>query len=114
MPYKQIIVIRSDLALSSGKLSAQVAHASYSSAKNTDKKILKSWENEGQKKVVLKAKDVKELMTLRDKCKRLKIACTLIADAGLTEIPAGEITCLGIGPDDEKKIDAITGALPLA
>ena len=109
---KQVIVVRNDLRMSRGKLATQVAHASFSSSQLASKRT-KKWEKEGQKKVILRAKDTKELMQLRDKCKKLKIPFSLITDAGLTELPCGTLTCLGIGPDEDSKIDKVTGSLPL-
>ena len=41
------------------------------------------------------------------------IKTALITDAGHTVVEPGTITCLGIGPDEEGKIDAVTGELPL-
>jgi len=34
-------------------------------------------------------------------------------DRGLTEIDPGTITCIGIGPDEERVLDKITGNLKL-
>ena len=34
-------------------------------------------------------------------------------DAGRTELAAGTITCLGIGPAGEAELDRLTGNLPL-
>jgi PTH2 family peptidyl-tRNA hydrolase len=110
--YKQVIVIRSDIKMSKGKIAAQAAHASLSSAKKCSKKILKAWENEGQKKVVLSA-GMEELSQLKDRCKKLGIPFALIIDAGMTELSAGSITALGIGPEKEDKINKVTGSLPL-
>ena len=58
---KQVIVVRKDLNLSAGKLGAQVAHASVSAYKKADKNDSEMWELEGQKKVVVKVLNEKEL-----------------------------------------------------
>jgi PTH2 family peptidyl-tRNA hydrolase len=69
---------------------------------------------EGQRKVVLKVEDLAEL----EQVERLAAAAGLITDkitdAGLTEVPPGTITCIGIGPAKEADIDRITGHLKLA
>jgi PTH2 family peptidyl-tRNA hydrolase len=117
MEFKLVIVVREDLKMSVGKLSAQVAHAAVScslDAKSRKPKWFSGWYSEGQRKVVLKVKGVDELRALKDKATRAKLPNVLIADAGLTELPPGTATCLGIGPAPAKDIDPITGSLPLA
>jgi PTH2 family peptidyl-tRNA hydrolase len=111
--YKQVIVVRDDLHLSAGKMSAQVAHASHAAARKADKKIVRLWIASGEKKVVLKVKDLDELKSIHEKCNKMKLPCNLIKDAGLTEVKSGTITALGIGPDEESKINRATGSLPL-
>lgn len=111
--YKQVIVIRKDLGMTEGKLAAQACHGAVSVLKKTNKKILSAWEKTGQKKVILQAKDLDELMKLREKCAKLRLPCAIVADAGLTELTPGTITVLAIGPDKEEKIDKVTGSLPL-
>lgn len=111
--YKQVIVVRSDLKLSKGKLAAQCAHASLEAYKKADKRIAALWDKEGSKKVVLKAKDLKQLLALKEKCEILKITHALIADAGLTETKPGTITALGIGPQRDGVINKVTGSLAL-
>lgn len=110
--YKQAIVVRTDLTMSKGKLAAQAAHASVSALEKADKKVLMAWKKGGQKKIVLKA-PLAELLQLAEKCKKHHMPHALISDAGLTELTAGEITCLGIGPDEEKRVNKVTGSLPL-
>lgn len=111
--YKQVIVVRSDVEMSPAKLAVQVAHASVGAARKAAKKTFAAWEKGGAKKVVLAVKDKKELLALQEKCKTLKLPYVLISDAGLTELPSGTTTCLGIGPDKEENINKVTGALPL-
>lgn len=113
MEYKQVIVIRKDLNLSLGKIAVQVAHASVSAYKKANKNTVKNWESQGAKKVVLQVNTEKELLDLFENTKKLKLPSALIKDAGLTEIPPGTITCLGIGPEKNEKIDKLTGELPL-
>lgn len=117
MQYKLVIVIRDDLKMSVGKLAVQVAHAAVTcalDAKSRKPKWFSEWYKEGQRKVVLRAEDMKELRALEDKAARAGLSHALIADAGLTELPANTTTCLGIGPAPEKDLDPITGSLPLA
>ena len=108
------IVTRSDLKLSTGKLAVQVAHAAVECALDTKKnnsKWFNKWQSEGAKKVVLKVDSERDLFFLRDKAEELKMASHIITDAGHTEIPAGTITVLGIGPAPENIMDQVTGNL---
>ena len=111
--YKQVIVIRRNLKLSRGKLAAQVAHASLEAYRRADRRIAEAWESSGSKKVVLRAENARELMELRRKARAEKLPAALIRDAGHTEVPAGTITALGIGPEKETKINKITGKLKM-
>lgn len=114
--YKQVIVFRTDLKMSKGKIAAQAGHAAVSAAEEARKNYkdwFEAWLNEGQCKVILKVKSVEELLELKKKAKELGLPNALIADRGLTEIPPGTITCLGIGPAPAEKVDEITGKLPL-
>ena len=114
--YKMAIVVRDDLKLSKGKLSAQVAHAAVSCAIKSEKnknKYFSEWFSEGQKKVVLKIDDLDSLLKVFNEAKSVGLTTELIKDAGLTEIPPGTITVLGIGPAPEDEIDKIVGNLKL-
>lgn len=114
--YKQVIVFRSDLKLSKGKVAAQAGHAAVSAAEEARKhrrEWWKAWLNEGQRKVVVKVKSEAELLAMERQAKEMALPCALIVDRGLTEIPPGTVTCLGIGPAPNDKVDKITGNLPL-
>ena len=113
---KQAIVMRTDLELSSGKLAAQSSHAAVSSAllvKTKKKNWFNDWFESGQKKVVLKVKSLDELKQIKKRADSLGIPNALIRDAGFTEIVPGTITCIGIGPAPDDKIDKVVGSLPL-
>ena len=115
MGLKQVIVVRGDLDMGKGKISAQVAHASlsaYRKAELADKWVARAWEAEGQKKVVLKVGSEEELLSLYEKMKR-EIPCALIRDAGHTQVEPGTITCFGAGPAEEAKIDKFCKELKL-
>jgi PTH2 family peptidyl-tRNA hydrolase len=113
MEFKQCIVVREDLRLSSGKLAVQVAHASVLSLERADKSMISEWKVEGQKKVVLRVANLQDLLKLKDDADRSRLPNAIVIDAGLTEIPSGTITALGIGPGPNKQIDKITGNLKL-
>ncbi|MBS7656656.1 peptidyl-tRNA hydrolase Pth2 [Candidatus Bathyarchaeota archaeon] len=114
--YKQAIVLRSDLNMSCGKAAAQACHGAVSASEETKKKHpqwFRNWMQEGQRKVVLKASSKEELHELEEKAKKLGIQTFLVSDMGLTELPPGTITALGIGPAPTSLIDRVTGSLPL-
>ena len=113
MPYKQVILVRDDLKLPKGKLSAQVAHAAVDAATKSDKKIVDLWKKDGGKKIVLKVKDEKELFHYKQLAEDIGLKTALITDAGHTVVEPGTKTCLGIGPDEDSKIDSVTGKLKM-
>ncbi len=111
MGYKQVILVRMDLKLPKGKLGAQCAHASVEAALKSPRDAVDEWRAEGGKKVVLKVTNLDELKRHEALARKEKLTAALITDAGHTAIPAGTVTCLGIGPDKEEKIDRVTGQL---
>jgi len=113
MSYKQVILIRQDLKLPKGKLSVQVAHASVGALVRSHKDDIKKWQSEGMKKVVLKVKDLEELLLYKKQAEDLGLVIALIEDAGKTVVEPGTVTCLGVGPDKEEKIDRVTGNLKM-
>ena len=113
---KQAIIIRTDLEMSKGKMAAQVAHASlmsYFDAEKRDKEIAKEWLATGEKKIVLKVSDEDSLVRLYKAFEFKKIPAALVSDAGLTQIPPGSKTALGIGPWRGEEIDQFTKPLKL-
>jgi PTH2 family peptidyl-tRNA hydrolase len=110
--YKLVVVVRDDLKLSKGKACAQVGHAVLDCfMRQSDTRLTKEWLKEGGKKVVLKCKDLKELHEVNQAAKNNRLVTAVIEDAGHTEVPTGTITCVGIGPDSEEKIDKVSGHL---
>lgn len=102
--------------MSVGKTCAQVAHAAVSAAEETRRlrpEWFNEWLKEGQRKIVLKVKSLDELFKIREMALKEGISACLISDMGLTEIPPGTVTCLGLGPAPEELMDKITGNLAL-
>ena len=116
MEYKLVIVVRTDLGLSKGKIAAQVAHAAVNCAvksKKSSSTNFLNWFDEGQKKVVVKGDNESTLRKLQQHAREVGLISSLVTDAGLTEVPSGTVTCLGIGPTSDSEIDLITGSCSL-
>jgi PTH2 family peptidyl-tRNA hydrolase len=96
--------------MSVGKKIAQACHASLNSYKKASKEQKSEWESQGQKKISLKADNLKQIF---EQAKTADLPAYLVKDAGHTEVEPGTVTAVGIGPAEESKIDSITSDLQL-
>ncbi len=74
MDFKQVIVVRRDVNMGTGKIAAQVAHAAVMSAEKArarKREWFDSWFKGGQAKVVVKVKSIEELMEIRKRAEEL-------------------------------------------
>jgi PTH2 family peptidyl-tRNA hydrolase len=114
--YKQAIVVRTDLGMSTGKLAAQACHASLGSSEEARRRSRggwSRWQAEGGRKIVLAVASKEELMDVWERAGSLKIPRYMVVDKGLTEIPPGSETAIGLGPVTSTKLDKVTGNIPL-
>ncbi|PBP20294.1 hypothetical protein BUE80_DR008964 [Diplocarpon rosae] len=115
---KLVLVVRTDLGMTRGKIAAQCGHATLACYKHflkydPNSKILRRWERQGQAKIALQVKSEDELDVLQATAVSLGLVAEVIADAGRTQIASGSHTVLGIGPAPKSVIDQITGHLKL-
>ena len=114
--YKLVIVMRTDIKMSKGKVAAQAGHAAVSASEYARKNRPEWWNPwimEGQRKIAVKANSEDEILMLERKARNEGLPVAMIVDRGLTEIPPNTITCLGIGPAPTNKVDTVTGNLKL-
>ncbi|XP_063995222.1 peptidyl-tRNA hydrolase 2, mitochondrial [Diachasmimorpha longicaudata] len=116
--FKMVLVVRSDIAMSRGKIASQCAHAAvecvqrFGSGK-IDKKILDTWFFMGQPKIVLRITSEEKLKDLADEVKARGLTAVVIRDAGKTQLQPGTISVLGIGPGPNSVVDELTSHLKL-
>lgn len=106
-------MLRADLKMGKGKLVAQGAHASIDAFLKAPEADTDKWVRGGMEKIALKVQSERELIDVFNEAKKLKLPTSLIRDAGRTQIEAGTLTAVGIGPADEKDVDKVTGKLKL-
>jgi peptidyl-tRNA hydrolase, PTH2 family len=114
--YKMVLVLRGELRLTAGKAAVQAAHAAVMltrAAERRDPAVLDAWLAGGQKKIALEIPTLGDLETLERAARGKRIPTVWVEDAGLTEVPPGTRTCLGLGPAPAGDIDSVTGQLPL-
>jgi len=102
--------------MGTGKLAAQVAHAAVMGAEKTKHQHptwFESWFEGGQAKVVVKVNSFDELIEIRKRAESYGLVVVQVQDSGLTQIPPGTTTCIGIGPAPSEMIDKITNHLKL-
>ena len=112
---KMVMCFRMDLKMDKGKIAAQCSHSAIGIYKKLIKakkyeKMLESWENNGQKKIVAKLKSEKEMNLIVSKATDAGILFEVITDAGKTQVVAGSRTVIALS-DFENKLDTVTGRL---
>ncbi|KAK1761128.1 peptidyl-tRNA hydrolase 2 [Echria macrotheca] len=121
---KLVLVVRTDLGMTKGKIAAQCGHATLACYKtlvraaqkdpeSTEAKLLRQWERLGQAKIAVQIKGEQEMIELMRKARSLGVTAEVIQDAGRTQIEAGSRTVLGVGPAPKSEVDKITGHLKL-
>jgi PTH2 family peptidyl-tRNA hydrolase len=81
--------------------------------KSAAARLLSRWERYGQAKIAVQIKGQKEIQELKATARSLGITAEVIADAGRTQIEAGSLTVLGVGPAPKSLVDTVTGHLKL-
>jgi len=113
---KLVLVVRTDLGMTSGKIAAQCSHATlacYKALAKSNPQLLRHWERTGQAKIALKCSSEDEMLTLQAMAQSLNLCARSIQDGGRTQVAAGSKTVLGIGPAPVKIINQVTGKLKL-
>ena len=110
---KQAIVARTDIGMGAGKLAAQVAHASLRAYERADRTAREEWTAGGQKKIVLRGDNERQLFGLAEEADREGLPHAVVRDAGHTQLEPGTVTALAVGPAAEDRVDLVTGELSL-
>ena len=123
--HKQVIVLRKDLNMRTGKMVAQGAHASMAailqlSHRDGNRLVIpldervEPWLCGRFTKICVSVNSEAELLAVHEKARAAGVLTSLVLDAGLTEfggVPTH--TAVAVGPDYSTKVDQITGELPL-
>lgn len=115
-PMKMALIVRNDLGMSKGKVGAQCAHAAvicFEQCQRQKPSLTNSWLHLGQPKIVLRVNSLKELEEISCAATKSNVSVGQVHDAGRTQVAAGTVTVLGIGPDTVSKIDALVKHLRL-
>lgn len=129
---KQVLVLRKDLNMRKGKMTAQGSHASMAAIFGRDKAQVVQNDNDTftlsftltsdefhwfqflSAKIVVGVNSEAELMDVYNQALVMELPVSLIQDAGLTEFGGVKTyTAIGIGPAPSHLVDQITGHLTL-
>ena len=111
--YKCVLLVRTDLKMSCGKIAAQCGHGIAQTIKGSNKKIIRDWMKTGEKIVVLQCPDLDTMTIYKKKANKLGMFAKIIHDAGHTEVEPDTPTVCVIGPFVEEIVSSLTSRLHL-
>ncbi|XP_039052531.1 peptidyl-tRNA hydrolase 2, mitochondrial-like [Hibiscus syriacus] len=85
----QVLVVRQDLKMKSGKITSQCAHRNtgmYAELMYSDRSLLRQWEDCGQPKIVVTCRNQQEMNKLREAAENIGLPTFVVADAGRTQV----------------------------
>ena len=112
----QYIIVRKDLKMSPGKLSAQVAHAAVKAVMPyiyIKEPAVWEWFFGDHTKIVLGVKNLNEMNKIKQKLRLIGLYIYSIHDNGLTELEPGTLTCIAIKPVKKSRVVEIFKRLRL-
>jgi PTH2 family peptidyl-tRNA hydrolase len=115
-PHKMVLVVRTDLKMTKGKIAAQCCHGAigaYQLAEDIAPDALRRWERSGCAKVALQVASEEALTAAYRAARAARLPHYLVVDAGRTQIEPGSKTVCAIGPAPVGAIDQLTGGLKL-
>ncbi len=130
-PCKQVLVVRRDLNMPRGKIAAQASHGAVNAllrgpgahrvrtAAGEELRIplsepVRRWLGGEYRKIGLAAHSEAELLELAHRARAAGVRCEEVWDNGLTMFEGRKtLTALALGPDEDGRLDALTGELKL-
>ncbi|MHA1211723.1 MAG: peptidyl-tRNA hydrolase, partial [Candidatus Heimdallarchaeota archaeon] len=97
------VVLRRDIHMGKGKFSAQTAHAIVSLFPQRNLK----WDFGAKPIEIWTVKGEENLLGIHRKAAKMDVNCSIIRDAGKTQLAPGTRTAVGIGPINEAEFDRI-------
>lgn len=110
---KVVLLVLASLGMSAGKIAAQCAHAAvgiYKKLFNQRIPWLESWEDGGEKTVVLTVPSSREMEKLWLSADSCGLVTYKVHDAGKTEVVANSLTVVAVGGRSQQ-VDKVTGCL---
>jgi PTH2 family peptidyl-tRNA hydrolase len=100
------VVLRKDIRMGKGKFSVQTAHAIVSLLSERNIK----WDLQKKPTEIWTVKSEENLLGIHRQIQKLKINCSLIRDAGKTQLDPGTKTAVGVGPINEAVFEKVVNS----
>lgn len=113
---KLVLCVRTDLKMTKGKTAAQAGHATlgaYKKARQLDPGAVARWTAGAQPKIAVAIKSAGEADRLERAARARGVTTYKVFDAGRTQIAAGSMTVIAVGPAAISDVDSVTGHLKL-
>ena len=113
---KMVLVVNTELGMGRGKVAAQCGHAAVACFKEAlaeQPALVAAWERVGQTKVVVRGGGEESLLGVSRAGRQAGLVVAEVRDAGRSQVEAGSLTVVGIGPASNQLVDKVAGKLKL-